>query len=104
MNEDVHGALCTAISGRFHPATARLRGSSQHRWSSVTFVGARHCYDLCISGKGAHRLVDEAAATLSSEDFNLDGHIVADIAIAKRLSHGMDMVQLELEALTVEAI
>lgn len=103
MSCDVHGALRAAISGRFHPAIAKVRSSSQHRWSSVTFVGARHRYALCIAGDGAEHLVDEAAASILSEEFNIDGHIVADIAIADRHSHGPNMVQIELEALTVEA-
>ncbi len=104
MNGDVHGALRAAISGRFHPAIAQVQSSSQRRWSSVTFVGARHRYALCVAGDGAEHLVDEAAATILCGDFNIDGHIVADIAIAGRRSHGPNLVQIELEALTVEAI
>lgn len=103
MNCDVHGALRAAISGRFHPAIAQVQSSSQQRWSSVTFVGARHHYALCIAGDGAEHLVDEATTSILLEDFNIDGHIVADIAVAGRRSRGPNMVQIELEALTVEA-
>ncbi len=103
MNRDVHNVLRTAISGKFHPAIAQVRSSSVQRWSSATFVGARHCYNLCIAGDGAEHLVDEATASMLSEDFKIDGHIVADIAVAGRRSHGPNLVQIELEALTVEA-
>jgi hypothetical protein len=103
MNVDVHGALRSAISGHFHPAFAEIRSSSQRRWSSVTFVGARHRYALCVSGNGAEELVDRATTTMLGEDFAIDGHIVADIAVAGRRSRGRHMVEIELEALTVEA-
>ena len=103
MTLDVHTALRKAISGRFHPATAEIRSSSQRRWSSVTFAGARHRYALCISGDGAETLVDRATAAMLGEDFTIDGHIVADIAVAGRRSRGPHMVEIELEALTVEA-
>lgn len=102
MSTDVHGALCAAISGQFHPAAAKIRSSSQHRWSSVTFVGARHRYALCISGDGAETLVDRATAAMIGEDFAIEGHIVADIAVAGRRSCGPCMVEIEFEALTVE--
>jgi hypothetical protein len=52
MNCDVHGALRAAISGRFHPTLARVQASSHHRWSSVTFVGARHRFAVCVAGEG----------------------------------------------------
>lgn len=103
MSADVHGALRAALSGRFHPATAELRSSSQRRWSSVTFVGARHRYALCISGDGAESLVDRATVAMLGQDFTIEGHIVADIAVAGRRSRGPRMVEIELEALTVEA-
>lgn len=103
MSVDVHGALKSVISGHFHPAIAQIRSSSQRRWSSVTFVGARHRYALCVSGNGAEKLVDHATAAMLGRDFEIDGHIVADIAVAGRRSRGPHMVEIELEALTVEA-
>ena len=103
MNYDVHGALRAAISGRFHPSLARVQSTSHHRWSSVTFVGARHRFAVCVAGEGAEQCVDEATASILSDDFNIDGHIVADIAVAQRQSRGPNVVEIELEALTVEA-
>lgn len=103
MNADVHCALRAAISGRFHPAVAEIRSSSQRRWSSVTFVGARHRYALCILGEGAEEVADRATAAMLGDDFRIDGHVVADIAVAARRSRGPRMVEIEFEALTVEA-
>lgn len=103
MIADVHGALRSAIAGLFHPALAEIRSSSQRRWSSVTFNGARHRYALCISGDRANEVVDQATAAVSGEDFSLVGHVVADIAVTDRRSRSRDMVEIEFEALTVEA-
>lgn len=103
MSADVHGKLCAAITGRFQPAMAKIRSSSQHRWSSVTFVGARHRYALCVSGDDADQMVDRATAAIGGDNFAIDGHIVADIAVTGRRSCGPHMIEIELEALTVEA-
>ena len=103
MIADVHGALCSALVHLFHPARAEIRSSSQRRWSSVTFSGARHRCELCISGDGANALVDQATAAVLGEDFAFEGHVVADIAVMDRRSTSRDRVEIEFEALTVEA-
>ena len=103
MIADVHGALRTAIAGLFHPALAEIRSSSQRRLSSVTFNGARHRYALCVSGDRVTDLVDRATAAVTGEDFAFEGHVVADIAVTDRRSRSRNMVEIEFEALTVEA-
>ena len=103
MIPDVHGALCAAIVGLFHPARAEIRSSSQRRWSSVTFSGARHRCELCVSGDRANELVDHATAAVMGGDFAFEGHVVADIAVMDRRSPSHDRVEIEFEALTVEA-
>ena len=103
MTADAHGMLGSALAGLFHPAPAELRTSSQKRWASVTFAGARHRYALSVSGEGACAAVDQAAGTLKAQDFSLDGHVVADIAVVRRKSCGTALVEIEFEALTVEA-
>lgn len=100
---DAHGALRSALTGLFHPATAEVRSSSQRRWSSLTFSGARHRYAFRVSGERAGAAVDGATAAIGREDFALDGHVVADIAIVGRRSRSPALVEIELEALTVEA-
>lgn len=103
MIADVHGALCSAIVDLFHPALAEIRSSSQRRWSSVTFSGARHRCELSVSGNRVNELADQATAAVMSENFVLEGHVVADIAVMDRRSPGRDRVEIEFEALTVEA-
>lgn len=103
MIADAHSALRAEIVGLFSPAVAEIRSSSQRCWSSVTFNGSRHRYALCISGEAANDLVDRISAAMTSREFALDGHVVADIAIAGRRSRGPQMVEIEFEALTVEA-
>lgn len=103
MITDVHATLGAAIAGLFHPATPQIFSSSQRRWSSVIFTGARHRFALCLSGDGAKEAADQASAAVKGETFELDGHVVADIAITDRRTDGQGMVEVEFEALTVEA-
>ena len=100
---DVHGGLGRALSALFAPAHAELCRSSQRGWASVTFCGARHRYALRVSGEKAGQAVDRAIDTLSAQDFAIEGHVVADIALVERQVRARDLIELELEALTVEA-
>lgn len=102
MNADAHAMLGSAIAGLFHPAAAELRRSSQSRWSSVTFTGARHRFALGVSGRNAMRAVDRALRELDQREFALPGHVVADIALVGR-NGSPGGIEIELEALTVEA-
>lgn len=103
MIGDVHGGLCSAIVGLFHPARAEIRFSSQRRWSSVTFSGTRHRCALSVSGERANEFADQATAAAMGQDFALEGHVVADIVVTERRSPSRDRVEIEFEALTVEA-
>ena len=103
MIADVHGALCSAIASLFHPALAEIRSSSQRSWSSVTFNGARHRCELSVSGERANELADQATAAVLGENFVLEGNVVVDIAVTDRRSPSRDRVEIEFEALTVEA-
>jgi hypothetical protein len=53
-------------------------------WASVTFIGARHIFDLRFDGPPAG--VTEAAAALAQRlpdwEFRIPGHIVADIELS----------------------
>lgn len=102
MNADPHAMLGSALAGLFHPAIAQLTRSSQSRWSSVTFTGARHRYALGVTGRNAALAVDRALRDIPQREFLLPGHVVADIALVERHG-GMGGVELELEALTVES-
>lgn len=52
-------------------------------WASVTFVGARHCFELRFDGEIS--AVEDAAQALALRipdwEFRIPGHIVADIEL-----------------------
>ncbi len=53
-------------------------------WASITFVGARHCFDLRLDGNPESIADAMQALTLRIPDweFRIPGHIVADIDLA----------------------
>jgi hypothetical protein len=69
----------------------------------VTFSGARHRCALSVSGKGANAFADQATVAAMRDDFVLEGYVVADIVVTERRSPSRDRVEIEFEALTVEA-
>lgn len=71
--------------------------SSQTAWASATFSGARHRYVLGLpAGSPADALADVAEV-----EFDLPGHIVADIILSERQEHS-GIQRVAIEALTVE--
>lgn len=91
----IHAALA-AFGGRFTLHELVTRG-----WASVTFSGARHRIAFSLDGEGAGEAADGLIGSLREAEFDLRGHILADIALAgeERSAEG---VRLTLEALTVE--
>ncbi|HEX8532599.1 MAG TPA: hypothetical protein VF662_00360 [Allosphingosinicella sp.] len=72
-------------------------------WASVTFSGARH--ELCfrVSGDGAAEAADRFIHHLEAREFDLRGHIMADMAlVSEERPDGADWVRISVEALTVE--
>jgi len=72
------------------------------RWASITFSGERHLVELRLAGQDAESAADRFLDGLSDREFELRGHILADIAVVEDVRKG-DGVRLALEALTVEA-
>ena len=92
-------SLCRTFVS-FEIAFEEIRSRS---WASVTFTGARH--ELCfrISGEGAAEAADHFIRHLEAREFELRGHIMADIAlVSEERPDGGDWVRISLEALTVE--
>jgi hypothetical protein len=81
---------------RFEVEEMRSRG-----WASATFTGARHELRFRVEGAGA----DEAAARflggLEAAEFDLRGHIVADLALVSE-ERRPGFARIAVEALTVE--
>jgi hypothetical protein len=70
-------------------------------WASVTFTGARHELAFRISGAGADQAAERFVANLGAAEFDLRGHILADIALVEE-ERGRDRALIRVEALTVE--
>ncbi len=89
-----HAALARALTAM---TGASLAGSRETLWASSGFTGWRHVYSFDLGARD-----DPAAlARLDSTEFDLPGHIVADIALVarERDAHGC---RITIEALTVE--
>jgi hypothetical protein len=54
-----------------------------HDWSSATFIGARHAFDLRIEGEAAAvaAAIARLQAGLSEWEFSVPGHIVAEAVL-----------------------
>lgn len=73
-------------------------------WASITFSGERHQIRLRLEGPRAGEAADAFLDGLSEREFELRGHILADIALVSEERPSTQQVHLCLEALTVEAV
>jgi hypothetical protein len=72
-------------------------------WVSGTFAGARHELTFRVEGEGAQGQADLFLDGLEEAEFDLRGHILADIALVSRSADDAgSLVRISLEALTVE--
>lgn len=84
-----------------------VEGLASERWASLTFTGQRHRLDLRLTGhpdriEAARRAI---TARLCGAEFDLKGHIVADMAlVASETCRDGDLESCSMcfEALTVE--
>lgn len=103
MSPDAGETLARAIrAGLAGFAGALDLERSSRRWASITFSGERHRLCLHLGGAGAAAAADAFLEGLSEREFDLRGHILADIALVGDDRDGGG-VRLVLEALTVEA-
>lgn len=70
-------------------------------WASVTFSGARHELAFRLEGPGAEQAGSRFLAELDVAEFELRGHILADIALVSE-ERRPGWVRIRLEALTVD--
>jgi hypothetical protein len=74
-------------------------------WASATFNGARHRLSLIVSGKHVAKALARFQQGLPNAEFELKGHILADIIVVGRKTDwnvSPPAVRIDLEALTVE--
>lgn len=83
-------------------AGCSVEDASLRPWCSATFVGAQHRITVRIK---AAQPIDHArvvAKAIEDGEFNLSGHIVADVRVADVVEVNAKAVDLVLEVLTIE--
>lgn len=92
--------VMNASFGNFGMIVEEIRSRS---WASATFTGARHELSFRISGEGAAAAADHFIDHLQAAEFDLRGHVMADIAlVSDERRDDDDVIRISLEALTVE--
>jgi hypothetical protein len=100
---DATSALLRSVCASFVSFDLTVEEIRSRSWASVTFAGARHELVFRIEGEGAAEAADHFIRHLEAKEFELRGHIMADIAlVSEERKDGGDMVRIGLEALTVE--
>ena len=99
---DATTALNDVICANFtNIVMEEIRGRS---WVSGTFTGVRHELTFRVEGEEAAKEADIFLHGLEEAEFNLRGHILADIALVSRSADPAGpSVRISIEALTVEA-
>ena len=72
-------------------------------WQSLTFTGERHLFAIRITGADAAAIARTFTDGLSDAEFEMKGHIVADIATLPVIEEEDGSVLVRIEALTVGA-
>jgi hypothetical protein len=99
---DATTAFLRGISGNFLNFQLTVEEIRSRSWASATFAGARHELTFRIEGEGAGAAADAFLATLTAAEFDLRGHILADIALVSEERTDEGLVRISLEGLTVE--
>ena len=106
MSCDAATALLRAIRPN-HLAGFAVEELKSRGWASATFTGARHELRLRFEGEDAAAAAERLLDGLSEREFDLRGHLLADIRMVEREDcvgpHGKTLVRVALEALTLEA-
>lgn len=102
--------LSRAASGLLR-ALLRRAGEDKHRilltgirstdWQSLTFTGERHVLALRFTGDCARALAHSLTDGITEAEFNVPGHIVADIAADPPMAGEDGSVVVAIEALTI---
>ena len=99
---DAHDGLLRALQTRIGTKVPlEIRSARSDAWASATFSGSCHSFALALSGPDAAAATIRLAARLDVIEFDLPGHLVADIALTDWVN-GPDCSAFSIEALTVE--
>ncbi len=97
---NVQRALLAQIIAKLRPARVIVVDAASKPWASVTFAGERHELTLLVEGDAAGTVAQRLERTIRCEEFDITGHLVADILITHK-SADMEAVRLDIQALTV---
>jgi hypothetical protein len=97
-NVDPHQTLADAIGRLGVGKLGRLVTSRRRDWASATFSGAKHLFVYAPGERSFEEFKTGFGARLAKEDFDIPGQLVADVVVSRRVSGG-----IAIEALTVEA-
>lgn len=85
------------------PGTVKTEELSRRRWASITFTGTRHRVEVTLDGPMAECVAKAFGKGLGEREFDLKGHVLADIAMKGDVEAPTDSrARFILEALTVE--
>lgn len=103
--------MSRAALGLFRALLQRTNEELQHRillsaaksveWQSLTFAGERHILCIRLTGPDAGALAGQLTAGLANAEFNIAGHLVADINTSRITIEGDGSVLVTIEALTI---
>lgn len=100
---DATTAFLRAIRLAFPNLCLTVEELRSRSWASATFAGARHELSFRLEGDGAAGAAEAFLGTLTAAEFDLRGHVLADIAlVSEARSDDGNLVRISLEALTVE--
>ena len=99
---DATTAFLRSIRANFVKFRMTVEEIRSRSWASATFAGARHELTFRIDGEGAAAAADAFLQNLGTAEFDLRGHILADIALVSEERIDGGPVRISLEALTVE--
>jgi hypothetical protein len=98
---DAATAFLRAVRADFANLAFAVEEIRTRGWASVTFSGARHELAFRVEGEGAESEVSRFLSGLAAKEFDLRGHILADIALVSE-ERRPGCARVRLEALTVE--
>lgn len=106
LTPDAGDELIRVIRGNFanFGCGLTIEALERRNWASVTFSGERHRLELRLQGEDAGAAADAFLPGLAEREFDLRGHILADIAvISEERDEEGGWARLSLEALTLES-
>ena len=86
---------------RLDPASTGIGRFHSVDWQSLTFIGERHELSLRLAGPEPAAALARLRDGLAAAEWQLDGHVVADIVIVGEKAAGNGSIVVEIEALTL---